>query len=47
MSTAGREPTNERIVRLLEAVTADLAEIKKRQDELARKIERLLRPERR
>ena len=42
MTARGSVPTNEHIVRLLEAVPADLAEAKKRQDEIARTLERLL-----
>jgi hypothetical protein len=36
-------PTNEHIVRLLEAVRADLAQSTKRQEEIARNLERLLK----
>lgn len=43
MSPRPNVPTNEHIVRLLEAVRADLAEAKKRQDEIARNLERLLK----
>lgn len=43
MSPRPSVPTNEHIVRLLEAVPADLAEAKKRQDEIARTLERLLK----
>jgi hypothetical protein len=39
----GNAPTNEHLVRLLEAVRAELAESKKRQEELARNVERLLK----
>jgi hypothetical protein len=39
----GSAPTNEHIVRLLEAVRAELAELRKRQEEIARKVERLLK----
>ena len=42
MSARGTVPTNEHIVRLLEAVRAELAESKKQQDRIARNIERLL-----
>jgi hypothetical protein len=42
MSPRGGAPTNEHIIRLLEAVRADLAEAKKRQDQIARNVERLL-----
>jgi hypothetical protein len=35
-------PSNERIVRLLEAVRADLADAKKQQDRIARDVQRLL-----
>jgi hypothetical protein len=39
MSQRGSVPTNEHIVRLLEAVRADLADAKKRQEEIARNLE--------
>jgi hypothetical protein len=42
MSPRGAAPTNEQILRLLEAVQADLAESKKQQDRIARNVERLL-----
>jgi hypothetical protein len=42
MSTRGTAPSNEHIVRLLEAVRADLAESKKQQERIARNVERLL-----
>jgi hypothetical protein len=42
MSTRGGAPTNEQIVRLLEAVRADLAETRKQQTQIVRKLERLL-----
>jgi hypothetical protein len=43
MSARGTVPTNEHIVRLLEAVRADLVESKKRQEQVARNVERLLK----
>jgi hypothetical protein len=36
-------PTNDHIVRLLEAVRSELADVKRRQDEIARSVERLLK----
>jgi len=42
MSPRGTVPSNEHIVRLLEAVQADLAESKKQQDQIARNVQRLL-----
>ncbi|MGD0273937.1 MAG: hypothetical protein ABSB96_09450 [Gaiellaceae bacterium] len=42
MSPRGGAPTNEQIVRLLEAVRANLAESKRQQDKIARNVERLL-----
>jgi hypothetical protein len=36
-------PTNEHIVRLLEAVRADLAGSRKQQEQIARNVERLLK----
>jgi hypothetical protein len=43
MSPRESGPTNEHIVRLLEAVRADLADAKKRQEQIARNLERLLK----
>jgi hypothetical protein len=42
MSPRGGAPTNEQIIRLLEAVRADLAESKRQQDKIARNVERLM-----
>jgi hypothetical protein len=43
VSAQGTVPTNEHIVRLLQAVRAELADSKKRQEQIARNVERLLR----
>jgi hypothetical protein len=43
VSSSEGAPTNEQIVRLLEAVRAELADAKERQEQLARNVERLLR----
>lgn len=43
MTARGSVPTNEHIVRLLEALRADLAESRKRQEQIARNVERLLK----
>lgn len=43
MATGASTPTNENIVRLLEALRADLAESKKREEQIARNLERLLK----
>jgi hypothetical protein len=44
MATRGSEPaTNERIVRLLEDVRAQLADSKKREERIARDLARLLK----
>jgi len=42
MSPRGGAPTNEQIIRLLEAVRVDLAESRKQQDRIDRNVERLL-----
>ncbi len=42
MAERGSSPTNEHVVRLLEAVRAELAESRKQQEQIARNIERLL-----
>lgn len=43
MPPRGNAPTNEHIVRLLEALRADLAESLKRQEQIARHLDRLLK----
>jgi len=42
MSARGTDPSNEHIVRLLGAVRADLAELRKQQDRIVRDVQRLL-----
>jgi hypothetical protein len=43
MADRASAPTNEHIVRLLEAVRAELAESRKRQEQIARNVERLVK----
>ncbi|MEA2227740.1 MAG: hypothetical protein QOF04_1370 [Solirubrobacteraceae bacterium] len=42
MASQGAQATNERIVRLLEEVKAELADAKKREQQIARDLTRLL-----
>jgi hypothetical protein len=42
-SASPQAPTNQQIVRLLEAMRADIAETRKRQERMARDLERLLK----
>ena len=42
MASQGKQATNERIVRLLEEVKADLADAKAREQQIARDLTRLL-----
>jgi hypothetical protein len=43
MATQRAQPTNERIVRLLEEVKAQLTESKRREEQIARDLTRLLK----
>jgi hypothetical protein len=42
MSSAAGQPTNERIVALLESVVRELADAKKRDERLTREMQRLI-----
>jgi hypothetical protein len=42
MASGGTAPTNEQIVRLLEEVKAQLADSKRREEQIARDVARLL-----
>jgi hypothetical protein len=42
-SASAQAPTNQQIVRLLEAIKAEVVETRKRQDRIARDLDRLLK----